>query len=98
MTLSGNLGCLDREWRGWVLRGGKLISPAGWEATPQEVLSLPFLRAQLATYQAEKRQRPTKDEQAEPHPLPREEPRWSNNTGLCHGSASPLESAERGSP
>jgi Phage protein len=66
MTMSRDIGCLDREWRGWVLRGGKLISPAGWEATPQDVLSLPFLRTQLAAYQAEERQRPTKDEQAEP--------------------------------
>jgi len=96
MTLSGNLGCLDREWRGWVLRGGKLISPAGWEATPQDVLSLPFLRAQLAAYHARKRQRPTKDE-PESDSLPSIEPSSSPNDGLCHGSTSPGEDAHRGS-
>jgi len=53
VSLSGNLGCLDPAWRGWVLRAGKLISPEGWEATPQDVLSLPSLRAQLAMYRAD---------------------------------------------
>ena len=70
MILSGDLGQIDPAWRGWVLRDGKLISPEGWEADPGDVLSLPLLRAQLATYQAEKRQIMAMDEQPLPETAP----------------------------
>ena len=70
MILSRDLGCFDPSWRGWTLRGGKLISPEGWEATAGDVLTLPLLRAQLAGYQAKERQALAMDEQPEPGALP----------------------------
>ena len=70
MILGGDLGCFDPAWRGWLLRDGKLVSPEGWEATPGDVLSLPLLRAQLASHQAEKRAILAMDEQPEPGSLP----------------------------
>jgi hypothetical protein len=70
MILEGDLGCFDPAWRGWCLRDGKLISPENWEATPGDVMSLPLLRAQIATYQAKERQVLAMDAQPEPGALP----------------------------
>jgi uncharacterized protein DUF3653 len=70
MILGGDLGCFDPEWRGWLLRRGRLISPEGWEVTTGDVLSLPLLRAQIATYQAKERQTLGMDAQPEPGVLP----------------------------
>ncbi len=52
MVQAGDLGTFDSAWRGWALRGGKLISPEGWELSPGDVLSIPLMRAQINTYQA----------------------------------------------
>lgn len=70
MILERDLGCFDPAWHGWLLRDGKLISPEGWEVTTGDVLSLPLLRAQIATYQAKERQILAMDEQPEPGALP----------------------------
>jgi Phage protein len=70
MILGNDLGCFDPAWRGWILRGGQLISPEGWEARPGDVLTLPLLRAQIATYQAKERAALAMDAQPEPGELP----------------------------
>lgn len=55
LLIAGDLIAFDREWRGWVAREGKLISPEGWEITVGDVLALPLMRQQLAAYKAELR-------------------------------------------
>lgn len=73
MLLSGDLGILDKEWRGWVIRRGVLISPEGWDAKPGEVLALPLMRAQIHSYQLESRKRRRVDDawaEKEQQPLP----------------------------
>jgi hypothetical protein len=55
MLLRGDLGCLDPAWRGWIVRGGQLISPENWVATPGDVLSIQLTQAQLSTYRTENR-------------------------------------------
>lgn len=66
MVLAGDLGAFSPAFAGWTLRGGKLVSPEGWEATPGDILSLPLLRSQVAAYQARERVVQGMDEQ----PLP----------------------------
>lgn len=55
LLICGDLIAFDYEWRGWRARGGKLISPEGWEITVGDVLALPLMRQQLAAYQTELR-------------------------------------------
>lgn len=55
MLLSGDLGYLDPAWAGWCVRGGQLISPENWIATPGDVLGIQLTQAQLSTYRAENR-------------------------------------------
>jgi hypothetical protein len=55
MLLSGDLGYLDPAWRGWKVRGGQLVSPENWIATPGDVLSIQLTQAQLSTYRSENR-------------------------------------------
>ena len=66
MVLCGNLGVFDPAFQGWRLRDGKLVSPEGWTASPGEVLSIPLMRAQIASYQAEQRRVQGMVEQPEP--------------------------------
>lgn len=47
-----DLGDLDRTWSGWAVRAGVLVSPEGWTFRPGEIRSIPFLHAQIRTYQA----------------------------------------------
>jgi len=70
MILAGDLGAFDPAWRGWAFRDGKLISPDGWKASPGEIQSLPYLRAQVSAYQAKERQMQAMDEQPLPSALP----------------------------
>lgn len=51
----GDLGFLDPAWRGWVLRGGHLISPEGWEISMSDVLASRLHEAQLAAWRLEVR-------------------------------------------
>ena len=55
LLLSGDLGCFDPQWSGWILRRGLLISPEGWEATPGQVLATRLHEAQLAAWRTENR-------------------------------------------
>jgi hypothetical protein len=55
MILSGNLGHLDPAFEGWTCRDGCLASPDGWLVPIDEIRAVPFLRQQLAVYQAENR-------------------------------------------
>lgn len=48
----GDLGAIDRAWRGWWLRGGLLVGPDELAFEPAEVLAIPFVRAQVNAYQA----------------------------------------------
>jgi Phage protein len=66
MILSGDLGCFDSAWTGWKLHDGKLISPEGIEASPGDVVALPFMCAQIAAYQAEQRRVQGLEEQPDP--------------------------------
>lgn len=50
------LGRLDvLGWRDWRLLQGELIGPDGWRFKPGEVMALPLLRQQLASYQTGER-------------------------------------------
>ena len=51
----GDLGFLDPAWRGWVLRGGHLISPESWEMSMSDVLASRLHEAQLAAWRLEVR-------------------------------------------
>lgn len=55
LLLAGDLGCFDREWRGWIIRNGELVSPEGWCITMSDVRATPLQRSQIAIYQAENR-------------------------------------------
>lgn len=68
--LSGDLGYFDEEWRGWRVKNGALISPEGWVITVSDVLSVPLMRAQIATYQTENRK--LREPQFDEQPMPEE--------------------------
>lgn len=53
--LTGDLGFLDRTWRGWRIEHGKIVSPEHWRFTTGELLATRFLASQLALYQSENR-------------------------------------------
>lgn len=55
LLVHGELAILDRAWHGWALRGGRLIGPDGLSFEPSEVLTIPFVRAQVSAYQARER-------------------------------------------
>ena len=55
MILRGDLGAFSRDWRGWIIRGGELVSPEGWCITMSDVRATPLQRQQIAIYQAENR-------------------------------------------
>ena len=47
----GELGHLAKAWDGWRIRGKHLISPEGWQFTFGEIRAIPFMHAQIRTYQ-----------------------------------------------
>lgn len=53
--LRGELEPISRPWAGWRIHGKHLVSPEGWKFTPGQVRSIPFMHAQVAAYQAERR-------------------------------------------
>jgi Phage protein len=55
LCIEGELGAIARHWDGWSIRGKHLVSPEGWEFTPGEVRSIPFMHSQVAAYQARQR-------------------------------------------
>lgn len=76
LLVAGDLKAFDPEWRGWQARGGKLISPEGWEITVSDVLALPLMRQQLAAYKAELRLIQERVEAMAAQPDPAEWPEW----------------------
>lgn len=55
LLLTGDLGCFDPDWCGWILRRGKLYSPEGWEATPGQVRATRLHEIQLSAWRRENR-------------------------------------------
>jgi hypothetical protein len=76
LLLLGDLSAFDPEWRGWIARAGKLISPEGWEITVGDVLALPLMRQQLAAYQSELRRIHERVLLMQEQPLPDVWPEW----------------------
>jgi hypothetical protein len=76
LLILGDLSAFDPEWRGWTARGGKLISPEGWEITVGDVLSLPLMRQQLAAYKSELRQVKAALVLTHEQPIPSDWPEW----------------------
>ena len=76
LLICGDLECFDPEWRGWQARGGKLISPEGWEITVGDVLALPLMRQQMAAYQSELRQIRERVLLMQEQPAPEAWPEW----------------------
>jgi len=76
LLICGDLAAFDPEWRGWCARGGKLISPEGWEITVGDVLALPLMRQQLAAYKAELKRVRAELDLTHDQPLPGTWPEW----------------------
>lgn len=76
LLICGDLVALDREWRGWRVRAGKLISPEGWALTPGEVLAIQIMRQQIAVYRAELKQIRAELLLTQEQPLPDVWPEW----------------------
>lgn len=68
LVLEADLGAFGRPWRGWRIDGEELVSPEGWRISCGDVLSVPLMRQQIATYQAEFRQ--AQLDEFEEQPLP----------------------------
>lgn len=76
LLIAADLVAFDPEWRGWRARGGKLISPEGWEATVHEVLAIPLLRQQLAAYASELKRTKAELLLTYEQPVPEAWPEW----------------------
>lgn len=70
--LTADLGTFDPAWEGWRLWRGKLITPENIEETPGSVRAIPFMQAQISTYQSENRylKRALSDMEFQDQPLP----------------------------
>ena len=55
LCVGGELDRISRTWRGWKIRGEHLVSPEGWEFTPGAIRAIPFMKAQIKTYQEKQR-------------------------------------------
>jgi hypothetical protein len=82
MILLEDLGCFDTAWKGWRIRDGQLISPEGWAATPGEILALPLMRAQIASYQRDQRIAKAVVDALEAQPEPGAVPKLLSNRAL----------------
>jgi hypothetical protein len=70
MILLEDLGCFDPAWKGWRIRDGQLVSPEGWVAIPGDILAIPLMRAQIASYQRDQRIAKAKFDALEEQPEP----------------------------
>lgn len=68
LVLERDLGVFGRPWRGWRVDGKELVSPEGWRISVSDVLAVPLMRQQIATYQAEFRR--AQLDEFEEQPLP----------------------------
>lgn len=76
LLILADLGAFDPEWRGWKIRGGKLISPEGWEITIGDVLALPLTRQMLAAYKSELNRMKAELLLTQEQPVPDVWPEW----------------------
>jgi len=53
VLIDGDLGPISRAWRGWSIRGDRIVSPEGWSFTFGEIRTIPFLHGQVALYKAQ---------------------------------------------
>jgi hypothetical protein len=51
--LSGDLGFLSEEWKGWRIRGSEIISPDGWGVSRNDALIVPLMHGQIAALRSE---------------------------------------------
>ncbi len=73
LILSGDLGFLSPEWRGWRIRGATIIAPGGWTISRQDALIVPLMHGQIAALRADlarARERIEQLESVENQPLP----------------------------
>lgn len=52
LTEYGDLEHISPAWKGWTIRRGKLVAPCGWEFPANEVLTVPVLHSQIASFQS----------------------------------------------
>lgn len=53
ILIERDLAVLSRVWDGWMVNArGALVSPEGWEFTPGEVRSIPFLHGMVSAHQS----------------------------------------------
>lgn len=56
VATTGDLSVLDARWKGWRLSGGTLLGPDLANGfSPADILSIPYIRAQVKNYQREQR-------------------------------------------
>lgn len=48
LLLLGYLGAVSKDWRGWMLRGGKLWSPEDTGFSPGEIRAIPYREELIA--------------------------------------------------
>lgn len=54
LVMDGDLGSISPAWSGWRLAHGQIVSPEGLPTAKRDLYALPFLRAQVATLQADR--------------------------------------------
>jgi hypothetical protein len=52
---TGNLGIINPAWDGWILKGNSLVAPHGEIFSRGDILSLTFVRQQVAHLMSESR-------------------------------------------
>src|SRR5579872_5049353 len=80
IILTGDLGYLSPEWRGWRIRGSEIISPDGWTINRNDALIVPLMHGQIAALRADLRQARARIEELEAGPRLDEQPlpdQWS---------------------
>jgi hypothetical protein len=55
VLLTGDLSGFGPQWRGWKMKGGCIVSPEGWAATPGDVMMVQLAQLQLGDYRRENR-------------------------------------------
>jgi hypothetical protein len=73
MILKRDLGCFAKEWSGWTVNGGDLVSPSGWCVNRNDALTVPLMHGQISALRAEIAQLKDGDgleEQPKPGELP----------------------------
>jgi hypothetical protein len=74
MILSGDLGFLSPEWRGWRIRGNEIISPDGWTVNRNDALIVPLMHGQISALRADLRRAKERIEELEARPAQDDQP------------------------